>query len=293
MAFKDIKGKVFLLRGQVVMLDYNLAELYGVSRNSVLKALKNSDLTWYKSVFTITDEEWRYAPTYMEDIVKYGGLDSPVAFTSQAIVGLSFILRQNQQVQTSLMILNGYMEIYNVDPELYNRLDIMVVRGIRALHRFQKREREKQTNLSPPIISTEYLHNSCKNKFTVDTNGLIRNHHQLYAYLYPTKCKMRKNNIVRFHIFVCEQVQNNLSKKDIDSCYRLSSAPETIILDIVLNKFRKDIELCMCNRCRNLLQKLISRKTFNDIDFTPIIHYEDVIQKHITNNKYIKMMNKV
>lgn len=34
MAFKDIKGKMFLLRGQVVMLDYNLAELYGITPNS-------------------------------------------------------------------------------------------------------------------------------------------------------------------------------------------------------------------------------------------------------------------
>src|SRR5580698_308296 len=60
MELQVIRKKIYEIRGQKVMLDFDLAELYGVETKVFNQAVKrNTDRFPEDFMFQITEEEWR------------------------------------------------------------------------------------------------------------------------------------------------------------------------------------------------------------------------------------------
>ena len=97
-----IERKILLLRGQKVMLDKDLAQLYGVTTFNLNKAVKrNLDRFPQDFMFQLTKEEFQNLIFHF-GISSWGGTRKlPFAFTEQGVAMLSSVLRSKRAVQVN------------------------------------------------------------------------------------------------------------------------------------------------------------------------------------------------
>jgi hypothetical protein len=86
-AVTKIKGMIHEIRGRKVMLDSDLAELYGVELKVMNQAVKRNIVRFSADfMFQLKDEEWKnlrsQIVTFSKDIRKY----KPYAFTEHGIL---------------------------------------------------------------------------------------------------------------------------------------------------------------------------------------------------------------
>lgn len=108
----QIQNLIYEIRGLKVMLDSDLANLYGVETKSLNRAVKrNIERFPVNFMFQLTKEEWqnlRYQNgTFKNDIRKY----LPYVFTEQGVAMLSSVLRSKQAIQTNIQIMNTFVKV--------------------------------------------------------------------------------------------------------------------------------------------------------------------------------------
>ena len=121
-----IKDRILEIRGQRVMLDRDLAELYGVETKRLNEAVKRNINRFPEDfMFVLTEEEWlrlrsQIATSNMDDdslrsqIVtsKRGGARyKPYAFTEYGIAMLSSVLRSDIAIQVNINIMRAFIAI--------------------------------------------------------------------------------------------------------------------------------------------------------------------------------------
>ena len=120
-----IEGIVLLLRGQKVILDFHLAELYGVEARSLNQAVKrNSGRFPEDFMFRLSTEESRLimrsqiAPPsrnssqFVMSSKKHRGLSyRPYAFTEQGVAMLSSVLRGPRAVRVNIEIMRAFVRL--------------------------------------------------------------------------------------------------------------------------------------------------------------------------------------
>jgi phage regulator Rha-like protein len=123
-----IEKKIFLLRGQKVMLSIDLAELYQVEPRALIQAVKRNidrfpedfmfQLTWdeisvLKSQFVILNNPQARISKSQIVILKRG-LNikyPPYAFTEQGVAMLSSVLRSKRGVQVNIEIMRAFVRL--------------------------------------------------------------------------------------------------------------------------------------------------------------------------------------
>jgi hypothetical protein len=123
-----IERRILLIRGQKVMLDFHLAELYGVETKTLKRAVKrNLDRFPEDFMFVLTSEE--YTPLrYQFGTLKRGGHSKylPYAFTEQGIAMLSSVLNSKQAVHVNIEIMRAFVrlrEILSTHKDLARKLE--------------------------------------------------------------------------------------------------------------------------------------------------------------------------
>ncbi len=122
-----IERKIYLIRGQKVMLDNDLAELYGVETFNLNKAVKrNIERFPQDFMFQLTREEYN-SLRFQFGILKRGQHSKylPYAFTEQGVAMLSSVLRGKQAVQVNIAIMRTFVklrEILSTHKELAHKL---------------------------------------------------------------------------------------------------------------------------------------------------------------------------
>ena len=122
-----IEKKIFLLRGQKVMLDKDLAELYGVETYNLNKAVKRSiDRFPVDFMFQLTQVEFKNL-IFQFGISRWGGTRKlPLAFTEQGVAMLSGVLRSKRAAQVNIEIMRAFVklrELLATHKELARKLD--------------------------------------------------------------------------------------------------------------------------------------------------------------------------
>lgn len=86
-ALASIERKIYEIRGQKVMLDYDLAELYGIETKSLnLSVKRNINRFPTDFMFQLNIEEWRSLRFKIETSKTKGGRRYlPYAFTEQGV----------------------------------------------------------------------------------------------------------------------------------------------------------------------------------------------------------------
>lgn len=108
-----IMNKIYYLRGQKVMLDRDLAELYGVQTKVLNQAVKrNSDRFPEDFMFTLTEQE---ADSLRSQIVtlKRGEHSKylPKAFTEPGVAMLSSVLNSDRAIKVNIEIIRVFIRI--------------------------------------------------------------------------------------------------------------------------------------------------------------------------------------
>ena len=107
-----IQSKIYEIRGQRVMLDFDLAELYQVETRVLNQAVKrNIDRFPEDFMFQVTAEEWEVISSQfvMTSRNKRPKSALPLAFTEHGVVMLSSVLRSDIAVQTSVLITRAFV----------------------------------------------------------------------------------------------------------------------------------------------------------------------------------------
>jgi hypothetical protein len=133
---ESIEDTILLIRGQRVILDHDLARLYGVATKVLNQAVKrNLDRFPEDFMFQLTKaetEEWERLKRSRSQIVtlnKTRGTNikyQPYAFTEHGILMLSSVLNSSRAVQVNIQIMRTFVrlrQIFASNEKLIKRLD--------------------------------------------------------------------------------------------------------------------------------------------------------------------------
>lgn len=108
-----VEQRIFLIRGQNVMLDFDLAELYGVETRALKQAVRrNPDRFPPDFMFELSPAEIKtlVSQTVIATRGKLGGA-TPMAFTEQGVAMLSSVLRSPRAVQVNIAIMRAFVRL--------------------------------------------------------------------------------------------------------------------------------------------------------------------------------------
>ena len=104
-----VMNKIYLIREQKVMLDMDLAELYGVETKQLKRAVRrNSDRFPEDFMFELDKEELEILRSQI-GTSSWGGVRyAPMAFTEQGVAMLSSVLNSERAVQVNIHIIRVF-----------------------------------------------------------------------------------------------------------------------------------------------------------------------------------------
>ncbi|MCK5357146.1 MAG: ORF6N domain-containing protein [Elusimicrobiales bacterium] len=123
----QIESKILLIKGHKIMLDRDLAELYGVTTSNLNKAVKrNKERFPIDFMFQLTKEEFTNL-RFQFGTSSYGGRRYlPYVFTEQGVSMLSTVLNSKRAVQVNIAIMRVFVNIRNLvstNKEILNKLN--------------------------------------------------------------------------------------------------------------------------------------------------------------------------
>lgn len=110
-----IQQAIYLIRGQKVMLDRNLAVLYGVSTKALKQAVRRN-MARFPSDFMFPLDIQEFA-TLRSQIVtsksdpRGGTQYIPMAFTEQGIAMLSSVLNSERAIQVNIAVMRAFVQL--------------------------------------------------------------------------------------------------------------------------------------------------------------------------------------
>jgi hypothetical protein len=125
-----IVQSILILRGHRVMLDSELANLYGVATKVLLQAVKrNSERFPEDLMLRLTVQEWEFLRSQSVTLKTGSGRHRkylPYAFTEQGVAMLSSVLRSARAIAVNVQIMRAFVrmrELLSSNRELAAKLD--------------------------------------------------------------------------------------------------------------------------------------------------------------------------
>jgi phage regulator Rha-like protein len=166
-----IAQKIYLIRGQKVMLDSDLAEFYGVQVKRLNEQVRrNTERFPENFMFRLNNEEAKSAIVSRSQFATlnrgYNIKYLPYAFTEHGVVMLSSVLKSKNAVQVSIAVVNAfvkmreYLATHKQILEKLKRHDdnfIVIFKVLKQLTDTPKKEAVKKTNRLQAIKSAKIL----------------------------------------------------------------------------------------------------------------------------------------
>ena len=111
---ENITGLIYLIRGKKVILDRDLALLYGVETKRLKEQVKRNierfpeDFMFELSKSEFTNWRSQFATSNRD---KIGLRYSPMAFTEQGVAMLSSVLRSKTAIQVNIQIMRAFTNV--------------------------------------------------------------------------------------------------------------------------------------------------------------------------------------
>lgn len=111
-----IENKIYEIRGQRVMLDFDLAEMYGIETKNLNRAVKRNIERFPEDfMFQLSNEEAKHLinsircqnGTLSNEWFRY----APFAFTEQGVAMLSGVLRSPQAIEVNINIMRAFVRM--------------------------------------------------------------------------------------------------------------------------------------------------------------------------------------
>lgn len=196
-----IESRIFTIRGLQVMIDRDLAELYGVETR-VLKQAVNRNAIRFPSHFMFELSESEIENMVSQSVIpskSYFGGSKPYAFTEQGVAMLSAVLRSDVAVKISIKIMDAFVamrKLVSANMGIIQRLEIVEQKQIETDKKIDK------------------VFDALENKDAVPKRGVFFNGQIFDAYTVATKIiKSAKQSIILIDNYIDESVLTLLSKK--------------------------------------------------------------------------------
>jgi len=127
MQIEVIQNKIFEIRGQKVMLDFDLAEMYEVETKVLNQSVKRNIARFPEDfMFRLTKEEWGYfqlmhiigpkdKTNWSQNVTSSkrhrGAAYAPYAFTEHGVTMLASILKSERAVQVNIAIVRAFIAL--------------------------------------------------------------------------------------------------------------------------------------------------------------------------------------
>jgi hypothetical protein len=113
MELQTIQSKIYEIRGQRIMFDFDLAELYGTETKYLKRSVRaNSQRFPPDFMFELTHEEWDILRCNFSTSNQRGGTRyMPFAFTEQGVSMLSSVLNSDKAIEMNIAIMRAFVFI--------------------------------------------------------------------------------------------------------------------------------------------------------------------------------------
>lgn len=120
-----IERRIFLIRGEKVLLDADLAQLYNVTTSALNQAVKrNIDRFPDDFMFQLDATETANLTSQSVTSSSHGGRRrAPYAFTEQGVAMLSSVLRSDRAVQVNVQIMRTFVRLREILSSTSNLTD--------------------------------------------------------------------------------------------------------------------------------------------------------------------------
>lgn len=107
-----IINKIYSIRGQKVMLDSDLAELYGVETKRLNEQVKRNNSRFPDDfMFQLTIQEWENLKSQIATSSWGGRRKLPYAFTEHGVLMLSSVLNSDRAIAVNIHIMRVYTKL--------------------------------------------------------------------------------------------------------------------------------------------------------------------------------------
>lgn len=198
---QNIQNKIYTIRGIQVMLDRDLASLYGVETKVFNQAVKrNIDRFPSDFMFQLSKEEfenWR-SQIVTSNSDKMGLRRPPYVFTEQGVSMLSSILKSQTAIDISVKIIRTFVQMRRY-----------MINNAGLFQRIEKLESDKKTTNQ----KLDTVLNAIESKELKPKQGIFYNGQIYDAYAFVSELiKQAKNSITLFDNYIDESVLTMLSK---------------------------------------------------------------------------------
>ena len=208
---REIENRIFTFRSVQIMIDSDLAELYGVETKVLNQAVKRNIERFPETFrFQLTVNE--YNECSRSQIVTLNNTNNdfkirrgqnlkylPYAFTEQGVAMLSAVLRSETAIKVSILIMNAFVEMrklvlgYNT---LFQRLDRLEIKQIESDNKF------------------EHIFKALENQSLQPENGIFFDGQIFDAYVFMADLiKKARQSIILIDNYIDESVFTILSKR--------------------------------------------------------------------------------
>ena len=164
----QIQNMIFVIRGQKVMLDSDLAKLYGVETRRLNEQVRrNIDRFPSDFMFKLTKTEFEILKSqFATSSSDWGGKrKQPLVFTENGVAMLSSVLNSKQAIKVNISIMRIFTKLrafHLMEQELVNRMDHMEKSTDKIFRIVFERLDELETGL--PSLSVKRRKIGLKNK---------------------------------------------------------------------------------------------------------------------------------
>lgn len=238
----SIENRIFTIRGMQVMVDRDLAELYGVETKVLNQAVKrNIERFPSEFRFQLNEKEILELVTNCDRFQSLKHSSSlPFAFTEQGVSMLSAILKSQTAIKTSIQIINSFVKMrqfLSQNADMFKRLELVEKRQI---------SHEIKTDEKFEKLFDAFEDKSIKLKQGIFYDGQIFD-----AYVFISELvRKAKISIILIDNYCDESTLTHLSKAD-------QKVKITILTKSISKQFKLDIEKY------NVQYKNLEAKEFN------------------------------
>jgi hypothetical protein len=107
-----VAAQMYVIRGQTVMLDADLAALYGVETRALVQAVKRNAARFPQDfLFQLTEKEAEHLRSQFVTSSWGGRRYNPYAFTEHGVAMLSSVLRSKRAVEVNITIVRTFVRL--------------------------------------------------------------------------------------------------------------------------------------------------------------------------------------
>ncbi len=118
--YDQVKSKIIEIRNQKVILDIDVAELYGVETKRINEAVSRNPMKFPSDyLIELTSEEWMPLKSQIATSIKGGKVKLPTAFTERGLYMLATILKSPQAIKTTIAIIDTFAKLKELTQSVY------------------------------------------------------------------------------------------------------------------------------------------------------------------------------